>query len=86
MPGRIEEAVHRTQGDVLFVSHSARSVSQFLARNLIREARIFTLPILLGAGAPLFPEGVTGFERWALLGSKAYPCGTVENHYQIPES
>lgn len=61
-------------------------ISQFLARNLIREARIFTLPILLGAGAPLFPEGVTGFDRWALLGSKAYPCGTVENHYQIPES
>ena len=59
-------------------------ISQFLARDLIREAQIFTLPILLGAGIPLFPEGVTTFNRWTLVGSKSYPCGTVENHYKIP--
>jgi len=59
-------------------------IAQCLARGLIREARIFTLPILLGAGIPLFPDGVTTTQRWALTGSKSYPCGTVENHYNIP--
>ena len=61
-------------------------ISQFLAKNLIREAQIFTLPILLGAGSRLFPDGVTTFSRWSLHRSHVYPCGTVENHYKIPES
>ena len=59
-------------------------IAQCLARGLIREARIFTLPILLGAGIPLFPEGPQTNNRWALIGSKSYSCGTVENHYKVP--
>lgn len=59
-------------------------ISQFLMRGLIREARIFTLPIMLGAGIPLFHEGATTTQRWTLIGSKSHPCGTVENHYKIP--
>ncbi len=59
-------------------------IAQCLARNLIREARIFTLPILLGAGIPLFLEGSTTTQSWTLMESKSYPCGTVESHYNIP--
>lgn len=59
-------------------------IAQCLARGLIREARIFTLPILLGAGIPLFSEGVATTQRWTLIESKSYPCGTVGNHYNIP--
>ncbi len=58
-------------------------INQFLARGAISEARIFTLPILLGSGIRLFPEGASGVERWQLLGTRAYPCGTVENHFAI---
>ena len=58
-------------------------IAQCLARELIREARIFTLPILLGAGIPLFPEGVAKAQSWTLTGSKSHPCGTVESHYKI---
>lgn len=58
--------------------------TQFLMRNLIREARIFTLPVVLGAGIPLFAEGVMTSAQWQLQASKSYPCGTVENHYIIP--
>ena len=58
-------------------------IAQCLVRGLIREAQIFTLPILLGAGIPLFPEGVTTAQSWTLTGSKSYPCGTVENRYKI---
>lgn len=58
-------------------------IAQCLMRGLIREAQILTLPILLGAGIPLFPEGVTTLQSWALAGSKSHPCGTVENHYKI---
>ncbi len=59
-------------------------IAQCLARDLIQEARIITLPILLGAGIPLFSEGVTTFNLWMLTGLKSYPCGAVENHYNIP--
>jgi len=59
-------------------------IAQCLARDLVREARIFTLPILLGAGIPLFPEGPQTNSRWTLIKAKSYPCGTVENHYNIP--
>lgn len=59
-------------------------ISQFLMRNLIREAHIFTLPIMLGTGVPLFAEGAAQTQTWQLLGSRSYPCGTVENHYTIP--
>lgn len=59
-------------------------IAQCLARDLVREARIFTLPILLGTGIPLFPEGPQTNSRWTLIKAKSYPCGTVENHYNIP--
>ncbi len=58
-------------------------INQFLARGAIDEVHLFTLPILLGGGIRLFPEGGSGVEHWRLLGSRAYPCGTVENHFAI---
>ncbi|MEE9453643.1 MAG: dihydrofolate reductase family protein [Paracoccaceae bacterium] len=58
-------------------------ISQFLAHGLIREARIFTLPILLGTGIRLFPEGAFSTDRWALESAHSHPCGTVESHYKI---
>ena len=59
-------------------------IAQFLARSLIREARIFTLPILLGAGIPLFPEGAASENFWTRSESKCYSCGSEENEYIIP--
>lgn len=64
----------------------AHVITQCFMRDLIREARIFTLPIFLGAGIPLFPEGISSMKRWSLISSKTYPCGTVESHYSIPET
>ncbi len=61
-------------------------INQFLMRNLIREARIFTLPVFLGTGTPLFMEGAAQIQSWHLLSSRQHPCGTVENHYSIPEN
>jgi len=58
-------------------------ISQFLSRGAISEARIFTLPILLGAGIRLFADGTTGFENWQLADSRTFPCGTVETHYLV---
>ncbi len=60
-------------------------INQFLMRGLIREARIFTVPVFLGTGIPLFSEGAAVQQTWQLMGSRQYPCGTVENHYFIPE-
>ncbi|HSF91157.1 MAG TPA: dihydrofolate reductase family protein [Paracoccaceae bacterium] len=59
-------------------------ISQCLARGLVKEARIFTVPVLLGTGVRLFPEGAHSPENWRLLANRAFPCGTVESHFQIP--
>lgn len=61
-------------------------ISQFLMRNLIREAHIFTIPVMLGTGISLFAEGAAVSQEWRLINSRSYPCGTVGNHYQIPQS
>lgn len=58
-------------------------IRQCCQRGLVREAYIFTLPLLLGNGTRLFPPGETRIKAWALLEAKAFPCGTVLHHYAV---
>lgn len=59
-------------------------INQCLAKRLVREARIFTLPVLLGTGTRLFPEQEHRPETWQLAATRSFPCGTVESHFRIP--
>jgi dihydrofolate reductase len=60
------------------------TIRQALDADLVSEARIFTLPVLIGDGIRLFEKGVTRAQKWALEEAKSYPCGTVLHRYRIP--
>ena len=78
------ELVARLQADGrrhLYVD-GGRTIQGFLAAGLIDELTITTLPVLLGAGRPLFGK-VWADVSLQLLSSRAFDCGYVQNHYRI---
>jgi len=54
--------------------------ASFMNAGLLTEIRVFTIPILLGDGIPLF-SGLTARENLRLEGTKSYENGVVELHY-----
>ncbi len=66
-----------------FIDGGAQTIRGFLDLGLVTEARIFTLPIRIGAGVRLFAAGPTLAENWRLVGVRAFPCGTVGSHYRL---
>jgi len=70
-----------TGSDILLIG-SPSIVHEMLAADLIDDLWLFTNPILLGEGIPLF-RNVTHLQKLRLESSKAYPCGVVCNHYSF---
>ena len=66
-----------------FVDGGGQVIRALCDRNLIREARIFTLPILLGDGTRLFPTGAARLEPWTLLAVRRFANGAVMHHYAV---
>ncbi|MFN0304007.1 MAG: dihydrofolate reductase family protein [Burkholderiales bacterium] len=58
------------------------TIQSFLAAGLIAEMTITVIPILLGAGKPLFGS-LHGDVHLELLSSEAYPFGFVQNKYRL---
>lgn len=58
------------------------TIQGFLRDGLIDELTITVIPLLLGAGRPLFGT-LTGEIRLELLSSRSYDCGFVQNHYRV---
>lgn len=57
-----------------------RTIARFLAAGLVREARLFTVPVLLGRGIRLFPDQAPG-QTLRLVSARGYPSGVVETIY-----
>lgn len=58
------------------------TIQAFLAAGLVAELIVTVVPVLLGAGRPLFgplPADVA----LRLVGSRAYPFGFVQHHYAV---
>jgi len=55
-------------------------VRGFLREDLVDEMAINVIPILLGAGRPLFTSGLPEIP-WRLLDAKSFPSGVVQLRY-----
>ncbi|WP_448563055.1 dihydrofolate reductase family protein [Trichothermofontia sp.] len=58
------------------------TIHRFLAAHLINELTLTQIPVLLGAGRPLFvplPRDLS----LELLSTRGYPCGFVQSHYRV---
>lgn len=65
-----------------YVDGGAGTIRDFLRIGAITEARIFTLPVMIGSGVRLF-EATPGLSvEWRLEGSTAHAAGVVECHYR----
>ena len=56
----------------------------FRAAKLMREYHVFVMPVLLGAGVPLFRAGPAASLR--LVGVSGLPSGVVELRYRVADS
>ena len=56
-------------------------IRSFLDAHLIDELTVTIVPVILGAGIPLF-AGVAGRHRLRLVAAQPYPSGLVQLHYR----
>jgi dihydrofolate reductase len=59
-----------------------RLVQSFVRERLIEDMVITTVPVLIGAGRPLFGE-LPGDRDLALLASRSFPSGLVQSTYRL---
>jgi dihydrofolate reductase len=58
------------------------TIRAFLAADLIDEITLTTIPVLLGAGRPLFAPGTPELAL-ELVASRHWPFGFVQNRYRL---
>jgi dihydrofolate reductase len=59
-----------------------RIIQSFLALDMISDMVITRVPILLGAGRPLFGGGQRDVAL-AHKGTRSFPSGLVQSHYEV---
>ena len=74
------EQLKSKEGKNIFVDGGAEVVQQLLAENLIDEMYISVIPVLLGAGIPLFRQGLPQ-QPLQLQRATAFEKGLVQLHY-----
>jgi len=58
------------------------TIQRFLAARLIDEMTITTIPVLIGAGRPLFGP-LDADVRLEHIATRAYPFGFVQSRYRV---
>ncbi len=69
------------EGPALITQGSTDLIQTLLANDLVDELRLFTFPVVLGAGKRLFGEGAAG-AAFRLIDSRVSPNGIVIAHYR----
>jgi len=67
-------------GRDILVLNSAKLIQSMLAADLVDDLRLSVVPVLLGGGLRLLPDGVSG--AWDLVSSTTLPDGALGVHYQ----
>jgi dihydrofolate reductase len=75
----VERLLAERQGD-LWVAGGGQAVRQCLSEGLIDRFWLFVMPVALGSGLPLFPEGFPEASL-RLESHRAHPNGVVETVY-----
>ena len=68
-------------GKNILTDGSAQLVQTLLANELVDELHLLLYPLALGGGKSIFPKG--SLARFTLRGTKAYPTGVVDLHYEL---
>jgi dihydrofolate reductase len=72
------------EGKDIWIVGGGPLIAALLSEQLVDDLLIFIMPILIGSGIPLFPEGVKE-TTFALAEAKAYETGVVQLHYKKKE-
>lgn len=83
--GNIIETISKLRnepGKDIWLFGGGELVSILLAANLVDEMQIAYIPVILGAGIPLFPN-TPKESKWKLIGNTAYDSGVIKVDYQI---
>jgi dihydrofolate reductase len=67
-------------GRDILVLNSATLIQSMLAADLVDDLRLQVVPVLLGGGLRLLPDGVSG--AWSLASSTTLPDGALGLHYR----
>jgi dihydrofolate reductase len=79
-PGQAVAALKAEPGRDILVLNSAQLIQSMLAASLVDDLRLAVVPVLLGGGLRLLPDGVSG--AWDLVSSTTLPDGALGVHYQ----
>ena len=79
-PGTAVAALKAEPGRDILVLNSAQLIQSMLAAGLVDDLRLAFVPVLLGGGRRLLPDGVSG--AWDLVSSTTLPDGALGVHYQ----
>jgi dihydrofolate reductase len=78
--GEAVKALKAEPGRDILVLNSAKLIQSLLAAGLVDDLRLVVVPVLLGGGLRLLPDGVSG--GWDLASSTTLPDGALGVHYQ----
>lgn len=78
--GKAVATLKAEPGRDILVLNSAKLIQSMLAAGLVDDLRLAVVPVLLGGGLRLLPDGVSG--AWDLASSTTLPDGALGVHYQ----